>query len=339
VQGWRLIKALNLQANEARTFAFFINQFAVFNAQWINYWTARVLVIPKIKDEFLMQFSLYFLGGLLIIGGSFEIGALLVFMQYYGILSGAIKTVSDTDAALLSNMPQSDRVIEELTRKQQYAGNKMPSESNCITFKNVSFAYPHQENIIENISFEIADGERVAITGKSGAGKTTILKLMTKMLRPTSGRVLFGGMEIGELAEAELYRRVGFVMQENTLFNTTLRENLSYGKNNATDAEIEIACKKACVDFIHNLPDGLDAIIGERGIKLSGGQKQRVVLARLFLRDTDVFIFDEATSALDRHSEGIIHDAIKSIGDDKTVIIVSHRQSAMEICDRCVVVA
>ncbi|KAI4453042.1 atp-binding cassette sub-family b [Holotrichia oblita] len=173
VQGWREIKALNLQKHEERQFARYIHKYAIFFGTWINYWVARALVIPKIKEEFIMQFSLYFFGGLLIISGRFEIGSLLVFMQYYDILSGAIKTVSGADAELLTNMPQSDRMMEELTRATEiHNGKQMPGVSNAIELRNVDFAYQHTgETVISNLSLSISDGERVAITGKSGAGK------------------------------------------------------------------------------------------------------------------------------------------------------------------------
>jgi len=339
VQGWREIKALNLNKYEERRFVRFIHKFAVYFGTWINYWTARALVIPKIKDEFLMQFSLYFLGGLLIINGHFSIGSLLVFIMYYGILSEAIKTVSGTDADMTISMPQSDRMMEELMRvPEARKGHKIPGSSIKIDFVDVSFAYAGTDkDVISNLSFSIGEGERIAIVGKSGSGKTTILKLIMGMLHPTGGEVLFSDVNVEELSLDAMYRRIGYVMQENMLFNTSIRDNLCYGKSNATDAELESACRKAFIlDFINALPDGFDTIIGERGIKLSGGQMQRIVLARLFLRDIDIFIFDEATSALDQYSESIIHDAIESIGKDKTLIVVAHRQSSLSLCDRVI---
>lgn len=337
VQGWREIKALNLQKHEECQFASYIHKFAITFGTWINYWVVRALVIPIIKEEFLMQFSLYFFGGLLIIGGRFEIGSLLVFMQYYTILSDAVKSVSDTDAELLSFKPQSDRVLQELEqpviRRNQ---RKAPDKNSRIEFNQVSYAYPNTElRIISNLSFCIASGERVAITGKSGAGKTTVLKLIMGMLRPVTGQVLFSGIDVNEISLDAMQSRFGFVMQDNVLFNATIRENLLYGKTNAMDDELFDACKKAYIwDFILSLPDGLQTVIGERGIKLSGGQKQRIVLARQFLRDVDVYIFDEATSSLDQNSESIIHDAINCIGRDKTIIVAAHRQSSLSLCDR-----
>lgn len=339
IQGWREIKALNLQRHEEQQFARYIHKYAVFFGTWINYWVLRVLVIPKIRDEFLMQFSLYFFGGLLIISGHFEIGALLVFVQYYGILSGALKTVSSTDADLLTLRVQSDRMLAELNKNNRSHSNTIPlEESNFIEFVDVSFAYSNTEKrVIDKLSFAIRKGECVAITGSSGAGKTTVLKLLTGMLFPMEGKVLFSGVETTDISLEALHKRIGFVMQENTLFNTTIRENLLYGRDKADANDLESACHKAYIwDFIQSLPEGLDTVIGEKGIKLSGGQKQRLVLARQFLRDIDIFIFDEATSALDQYSESIIHDAMTGISTDKTMIIVAHRQSSLSLCDRVI---
>jgi ABC-type bacteriocin/lantibiotic exporter with double-glycine peptidase domain len=339
VQGWKEIKALNLQKHEERRFADYIHTYAIFFGRWINYWVARALVIPKIKDEFLMQFSLYFFGGLLIIGGHFEIASLLVFMQYYGILSNALNTVSGADAELLTTRPQSDRMLKELSRAYKHKkGLQEPGAGNNIELREVSFRYPGSEQfIIEKLSFHIREGERVGLVGKSGAGKTTVLKLMTGLLKPVKGTVLFSGYDVAKLSLEAMHHRIGFVQQENILFHGSIRENLYYGKSDATDAELIEACKKAYIyDYINTLPNRFETILGERGIKLSGGQKQRIVLARLFLRDVKVFIFDEATSALDQYSENIIQDAIKSIGRDRTIIVVAHRESSLALCDRII---
>jgi len=339
VQGWREIKALNLQKHEEKQFTRYIHKFAIYNGTWINYWVTRVLIIPKIKEEFLMQFCLYFFGGLLIISGHFQIGSLLVFMQYYGLLSNALQTVSTADSELLSAKPKSDRLLAELSRaREKKTYRELLNINGDIEFQGVSFLYPAAEQIvIDDKSFSISKGEHIAITGKSGAGKTTALKLMLGMLHPTSGKILFSGTEVQNISPDVLYRLFGFVMQENILFNDTIRENLLYAKSAATDMELEAACQKAYIlDFIKGLPEGMDTIIGERGIKLSGGQKQRIVLARQFLRDVDIFIFDEATSALDQYSESVIQDAIRGVDKDKNIIVVAHRKSSLALCDRVI---
>lgn len=308
-------------------------------AKWINFWTARYLIIPKIKNEFFMQFGLYFIGGLLIIFRKLNISDLLVFSVYYSMLSNAVKTVSAADADLQSKMPYTDRLMESLTSLvEKEKKGIIPDDSNVIVLEDVSFVYPNTEkSVIEDLSLTIEKGERVAITGKSGSGKTTLLKLITGMLVPTRGRISFSGIDLQEIDMEAMCKRIGFVMQENVLLHTTIKENLLYGKRGATEEELLEACMKACIyDFIVGLPEGLNTIIGEKGIKLSGGQRQRIVLARMFLQDIDVFIFDEATSALDQYSESIVHDAINNIARDKTIIVVAHRESSIKLCDRIV---
>lgn len=340
IQGWREVKALNLQKYEEKRLIKFTHIFSKYYIRSNNYNVTRIFVLPKIKDEFLMQFSLYFIGGLLIIGGEITIGTLLIFVQYCNMFTNAVRAVSLTDADLQSERAASDRLISGIEKINIRISNKgiTPNDSNTIDFKDVSFIYPQGERyIFENFNLHITTGERIAITGKSGCGKTTLLKLLTGIIQPTQGRILFSGVDMRDIDLSEMHKRIGFVMQENMLFNVSIRENLLYGKSNVTDDDLREACQKACIyDFIQSLPEKYETIIGEKGIKLSGGQKQRIVLARLFLRQVDIFIFDEATSALDQYSESIIHDVIKNIGQDKTIIIVAHRKSSLSLCDRII---
>lgn len=229
-----------------------------------------------------------------------------MFFSYYETLSNAVKALSDSDASLQSNMPYSNRLLEELNRAEaECKRGIIPDSSNTIGFDNVTFGYSEEKGtVINDLSFTIEKGERVAITDKSGCGKTTVLKLICGMLQPNSGKVYFSGVDLKDIDISAMHSRIGFIMQENLLFNTTIRENLLYGNNNASEDELLEALKKAYIyDFVKELPDGLNTVIGERGIKLSGGQKQRIVLARMFLRDVDIYIFDEATSALGQYSE------------------------------------
>ena len=337
IQGWREIKALNLEKRQKIQFIRFLHNHALYFAKWINFWVARVLVIPKIKDEVFMRFGLYFFGGFLIINGHMKISDLLVFAMYYSMLSGAINSVSSYDAELQSNMSYTNRLLEELDSNSVIINDGLvPDDTNIIELKAVSFAYPITNNeIIHNIDLQIGKGERVAITGKSGCGKTTLLKLITGMVEPTTGVVSFSGISLRNIDLETMHSRIGFVMQENILFNETIRENLLYSKETASESELRDACEKAHIlSFVDSLPEGFDAVIGERGIKLSGGQRQRLVLARFFLQNVAIFIFDEATSALDQYSENIVYDAMRSIAEDKTIILVAHRESSIRLCDK-----
>jgi ABC-type bacteriocin/lantibiotic exporter with double-glycine peptidase domain len=339
IQSWREVKALTLETQQKIQHVRFLHFFALHFAKWINFWTARVLVIPKIKDEFFMRFGLYFFGGFLIINGHIKISDLLVFAMYYEMLSASIKTLSTADAELQSNMPFTNRLLDALGRKDTITPGGVIPKSSRIELNNVSFAYPGSETeVIRHMNLQIEPGERIAITGKSGCGKTTLLKLMMGMVEPTSGEVSFSGIPLSEIDLSAMHSQIGFVMQENVLFNTTIRENLLYGKWDATESECRQACKKAYIlDFIDSLPMAMETIIGEKGIKLSGGQRQRLVLARLFLRDVNVFLFDGATSALDQYSENIVQDAITSISKDKIILVVAHRESSIRLCDKKIV--
>ena len=339
LNGWREIRALNLEESCQKTFVFYAKRYMELFSVWIEFWVLRFLIIPRIKDDFLMQFLLYFLGGLLIFRGNITVGALLVFAQYYTQLVGCVQDVVTADTDLQVNTVFYDRALAALEETVEENKDKKEEIGECsLSFQHVSFAYEDADSdILTDFSMEIRRGERVGIVGESGKGKTTLMKMIVGMLEPTGGRILFGGDDLHELSLQALHRKIGFVMQENRLFNTTIHENLLYGNEHATREEMIRACQKANIDsFIQELPDGYETVIGERGIKLSGGQKQRLVLARLFLRDVDMFIFDEATSALDQNSESIVQQAVESIGRDKTILVVAHRKSSLNLCDRLI---
>jgi ATP-binding cassette subfamily B protein/subfamily B ATP-binding cassette protein MsbA len=299
------------------------------------------MVIPNIKDDFLMQFGIYFVGGLLIIKGSMTIGALLVFVVYYKMLSNNLNTVSGADADLQSSKPFYERVLSELQGEHlvERANLHPQEETGKIVLENITFGYPESEtNVFKDFSLTVNPGERVAITGASGAGKTTLVNIIMGILEPQSGNVTYSRVNVDEIDLHYLYGKIGYIMQQNLLFNLSIRENLLLAKSNAGDTELDDACRKAYIlDFIESLPDKYETIIGERGVKLSGGQRQRLVLARLFLRDVDVLIFDEATSSLDQYSEAIIQKAIDGFGREteiKTLIVIAHRESSTAICER-----
>lgn len=339
LNGWREIRALNLEESCQKTFVSYAKRYMELFSIWIEFWVLRFLIIPRIKDDFLMQFLLYFLGGLLIFRGNITVGALLVFAQYYTQLVGCVQDVVTADTDLQINTVFYDRALAALEETVEENKDKKEEIGECsLSFQHVSFAYEDADSdILTDFSMEIRRGERVGIVGESGKGKTTLMKMIVGMLEPTKGKILFGGDDLQDLSLPALHRKIGFVMQENRLFNTTIHENLLYGNEHATSEEMIRACQKANIDsFIEELPDGYETVIGERGIKLSGGQKQRLVLARLFLRDVDMFIFDEATSALDQNSESIVQQAVESIGRDKTILVVAHRTSSLSLCDRLI---
>ena len=334
-KGWKEIRAFHLEKKQERKYNNYLAKQAVYFGVWINYWTARVLVLPQIRNTILTRFGLYFCGGLLILHGRLKIGSLLIFAMYFEQLSAAIQKISSSNSDLVSNAPHLDRIITLLNQKIPQGKKKM-KDFKTIEVKDVSYRYPNsEEKVLNRINFKIERGEWIAIIGKSGAGKSTLVKLIGGLLYPTCGDITYDRLNSKEIDIDSLHDYVGIVMQENVLYNGTIRDNLKYGKDTASDAEILEVCRSAGIfDFIQSLPEGLDSHIGEHGIKLSAGQRQRVVLARLFLKSPQVYIFDEATSNLDPSNEIFIHDALKNIDAEKTVIIVTHRKSTLGLCDK-----
>ena len=209
-----------------------------------------------------------------------------------------------------------------------------------IKFSNVSFSYNKNSDILDNISFKIEPGEKVAFVGPSGGGKTTICHLIPRFYNPTNGKIEIDGTDISEVTLNSLRNNIGIVQQDVYLFNGTIKENILYGKLNATDDEVFEAAKKANIhDYILSLPDGYETNIGERGIKLSGGQKQRLSISRVFLKNPPILILDEATSSLDNTTEVIIQQELDELCKNRTTIVVAHRLSTIKNVDKIFVIS
>ncbi len=208
-----------------------------------------------------------------------------------------------------------------------------------IEFKNVEFHYEESEQVLKDVSFVISSKEKVALVGHSGAGKSTIVNLIMKLYSPTGGKIFLKGQSYKSLSSQFIRNNIALVFQENELFSSTIRDNVSYGKERATDKEIITALKQAnAYDFVSKLPKGLDSEIGERGVKLSGGQKQRIQIARAILKSAPILILDEATSSLDAKSEKEVQEALDTLMKDKLTIIIAHRFSTIQNVDKVIVV-
>jgi ATP-binding cassette subfamily B protein len=228
--------------------------------------------------------------------------------------------------------------ILELESEEEYEKESdKKDEVNSIEFKDVAFTYDDKKNVLEKLSFSIYKNEKIALVGHSGAGKSTIINLITKFYTPESGDILMDGDKYSDLTHNQVRANIGLVFQENELFSTTIRENVSYGRK-STDEEIKEALKNANAwGFVKNLEDGIDTEVGEKGVRLSGGQKQRIQIARAMLHDSPIVILDEATSNLDSKSEAQVQEALERLMKGKIVIIIAHRFSTIQNVDRILV--
>ena len=216
--------------------------------------------------------------------------------------------------------------------------NLLQSAEAIIRFENVSFDYDVRRTIIQNISFEVPDGKKVAIVGPTGAGKSTISRLLFKFYNPKSGSIYVNNQNIREISQQSLRKIIGVVPQDTVLFNETIYYNISYGNPEASEQEIYEAAKNADIhEFIKTLPDGYNTLVGERGLKLSGGEKQRVAIARAILKKPSIFFFDEATSALDTTTEKEIQKNLEMISNNKTTLVIAHRLSTAADADNIIV--
>ena len=207
-----------------------------------------------------------------------------------------------------------------------------------IRYENVAFGYDQHRKVIRNINLTIAPGETVAFVGPSGAGKTTLCNLLPRFYDVDAGRVTIDGIDVRTMTQASLRKQIGIVQQDVFLFGGTIRENIAYGKLEAGTEEIWEAARRAqLADFIRSLPDGLETLIGERGVKLSGGQKQRVAIARMFLKNPPILILDEATSALDTETEMAIQRSLEELAAGRTTLVIAHRLSTAARADRIIV--
>jgi ATP-binding cassette subfamily B protein len=214
-----------------------------------------------------------------------------------------------------------------------------PPLQGAVRFEGVTFGYSPGRPVLRGVDLTIAPGETVALVGPSGAGKTTLCALVPRFYDVESGRITIDGHDIRHLTLDSLRRQIGIVPQDTFLFAGTIRENIAYGRLGATDAEILEAARQARLDdLIASLPDGLDTVVGERGVRLSGGQKQRLAIARVFLKNPPVLILDEATSALDTETERAIQAALADLARGRTTLVIAHRLATIRDADRIVVV-
>jgi ATP-binding cassette subfamily B protein len=207
----------------------------------------------------------------------------------------------------------------------------------AIAFENISFQYPGGAKVFDHLSLRLQPGQRVGLVGQSGGGKSTVFALLQRFYDVDSGRVTIDGQDISRVTQLSLREAISVVPQDISLFHRSIRENIRYGRPNASDDDVLRAAIAARCDFVETLPEGLDTMVGDRGVKLSGGQRQRIAIARAFLKDAPIVLLDEATASLDSESEEIIREALARLMRGRTVIAIAHRLSTLRHFDRVVV--
>lgn len=286
-------------------------------------------------------------GSSLVAAGSISVGDLTTYILYSIFVAGSMGSFPELYANFQKAIGASERVIEILDEQQEDVG--LLNEEKTITyslegniaFEDVTFAYPSRREItvLKSVSFEARAGEKIAIVGPSGTGKSTIAALVLQFYKPVSGHILFDGREADSYPLTDIRSQVAIVPQDVLLFGGTIRENIAYGRLSAEAEEIITAAKRANAhDFIMGFPEGYDTIVGERGVKLSGGQRQRIAIARALLKDPAILILDEATSSLDSESERQVQQALEELMKNRTAIIIAHRLSTIREADQIVVV-
>jgi ATP-binding cassette subfamily B protein len=305
----------------------------------------RTMAMFQSQIEFFASFFSVFviiIGGVLLINDMISIVDLLVFSLYIGTFIQPIRKLTSLTVEQIANgLAGFDRFLEIMRIKPDITDSPTakPIENvkGEVEYRNISFAYNSQTQVLKNVNLKIAPGKTVAIVGPSGGGKSTLCHLLPRFYEITEGEILLDGKNIKDITIESLRKNIGIVSQEVFLFAGTIKDNIEYGRIGATDEEIVAAAKKAKIyDMIAELPDGLETQVGERGVRLSGGQKQRISIARIFLKNPPVLILDEATSALDTVTEKQIQASFAELSVGRTTMIIAHRLSTIVGADEII---
>lgn len=282
-------------------------------------------------------------GGQEVIAGHLSPGDLISTIIYMGVVAAPVGSLVSMYAEFQRAVGSTERIFQLMDEvpavRDLPNAQPLPPVEGHLLFDRVSFDYDEKTPVLQNLSFETKPGQVVALVGPSGAGKTTIANLIPRFFDIKDGRILVDGYDIRTVQAKSLREQISIVLQEPVLFGASIRENIVYGKLDASEAEIEAAARAAnALEFIERLPDGYDSIVGERGVKLSGGQRQRISIARAILRNPRILILDEATSSLDNESESLVQEALDRLMRDRTTIVIAHRLSTIENADKIVVI-
>lgn len=341
VGGIRVVKAFANEDHERNLFARDNESYRKTKLNAYAYMTASITL--SYLSTRLVQLIVMLAGAWFVISGELSYGGLISFILLVDVFLRPIDKIT----SVLESYPKGIAGFRRYTRLLDTAPD-IADRPNAIAvtrlngdieFKDVSFSYSGDRKILSGLNLSIAAGETVALVGPSGAGKTTICSLLPRFYEVDEGIITVDGIDIRDMTQASLRAQIGIVQQDVFLFGGTIRENVAYGNLEASDTEIMEAVGRAKLDeLVASLPDGLDTVVGERGIKLSGGQKQRVAIARIFLKNPPILILDEATSALDTATELAIQQSLSALAEGRTTLVIAHRLATIQHADRIIVV-
>jgi subfamily B ATP-binding cassette protein MsbA len=340
IGGIRIVKSFAREAYEIARFAAKIEE--TFGAAMQRVKIAAILA-PTIGFMAFMSITItLWFGGYEVIQGYLSPGGLVAFLIYTLLVAGPIAAFSGLYSQFQVALGATERLFELLDLQPDIAdapnAYPMPFINGRVRFAQVSFEYDNSLPVLHQVSLEVQPGQVVALVGPSGAGKTTLANLIPRFYDVTAGCITIDGHDIRQVTSLSLRQQIGMVPQETALFSDTIRENIRYGKLEATQAEIELAAQAAnAQEFIVKLPQGYDTRVGERGIKLSGGQRQRIAIARAILKNPRILILDEATSSLDSESEQLVQEALERLMKSRTTFVIAHRLSTIINADWIVV--
>ncbi|MDH4618897.1 ABC transporter ATP-binding protein [Brevibacillus sp. AY1] len=341
VGGIRVVQSFANEAHEAKLFATDNQQFR--HTKLLAY---KIMAKSMSVSYMMMRLITVFVmicGAWFFIQGKLEMGEFMAFLLLSNIFFRPIEKINAVIESYPKGIAGFKRYLEIMDTEPEIADAPYAKDVDAvkgeIRYEGVSFSYDEGRDILKGINLRIYAGETVAFVGPSGAGKTTICSLLPRFYEVTGGRITIDGIDIRDMKLQSLRKHIGIVQQDVFLFSGTIRENIAYGDLSASEEQIWEAARRASLeDIIRSLPNGMDTVIGERGVKLSGGQKQRLSIARMFLKNPPILILDEATSALDTETEALIQQSLSELSEGRTTLVIAHRLTTIKNADRIIVV-